>query len=39
MYGESNYLFQGLSDATREQVLAQGHEESFAPGGKYLSRE
>ena len=32
MHGESDYLFQGLSGATREKILAIGHEVSYAPG-------
>jgi CRP-like cAMP-binding protein len=38
MYGESAYLFQGLSDETRKKILGLGREVSYGPGD-FLFRE
>jgi CRP-like cAMP-binding protein len=32
MYGESEYLFHGLSDETRKKILELGYEISYGPG-------
>ena len=32
MYGESEYLFHGVSDETRKKILELGVEESYQPG-------
>jgi CRP-like cAMP-binding protein len=38
MYGEMAYLLQGISDETRQRVLAMAQEESHAPG-EFLFRQ
>ena len=32
MYGETAYLFQGISEETRQKILAAAREEAHAPG-------
>src|ERR1039457_405004 len=32
MYGESEFLFRGLSDETRKKILELGCEQSYGPG-------
>ena len=38
MYGESEYLFHGLSEETRRRILELGCEKTYAPG-EFIFRE
>jgi hypothetical protein len=32
MYGETAFLFRGMSEETHRKILEAGHEEVYAPG-------